>query len=113
MQEDLSAALQSRARLAALGEAVAKINHDLRNMLTSARLASDRLANSGDPVVAQTVPRLERALDRAAKLTENVLAYGRSEEPAAGALVLPARPRPSSRRPRTRGLHDDGVTPRA
>jgi signal transduction histidine kinase len=81
MQEDLAAALQSRGRLAALGEAVAKINHDLRNMLTTARMASDRLAGSGDPVVAQTVPRLERALDRAAKLTENVLAYGRSEEP--------------------------------
>ena len=81
MQEDLVAALQSRARLAALGEAVAKINHDLRNMLTSARLASDRLASSPDPKVAQALPRLERALDRAAKLTENVLSYGRSEAP--------------------------------
>ena len=82
MQEDLAQALQSRARLAALGEAVAKINHDLRNMLTSARMASDRLAASGDPKVAQSLPRLERALDRAARLTEEVLAYGRSEEPA-------------------------------
>ncbi len=82
MQEDLAQALQSRARLAALGEAVAKINHDLRNMLTSARMASDRLAASGDPGVAQSLPRLERALDRAARLTEGVLAYGRSEEPA-------------------------------
>ena len=82
MQEDLAQALQSRARLAALGEAVAKINHDLRNMLTSARMASDRLAASGDPKVAQSLPRLERALDRAARLAEEVLAYGRSEEPA-------------------------------
>ncbi|PNB45962.1 sensor histidine kinase, partial [Pseudomonas sp. GW456-12-10-14-LB2] len=65
MQEDLLTALQSRARLAALGEAVAKINHDLRNILTSAQIASDRLASSGDPKVAQALPRLERALDRA------------------------------------------------
>ena len=66
MQADLKTALNSRARLAALGEAVAKINHDLRNMLTSAQIASERLALSGDPSVAAALPRLERALDRAA-----------------------------------------------
>jgi signal transduction histidine kinase len=82
MQTDLLAALSSRARLAALGEAVAKINHDLRNMLTSAQLASERMSASGDPNVAQALPRLERALDRAAQLASNVLAFGRSEEPA-------------------------------
>jgi len=81
MQADLRAALASRARLAALGEAVAKINHDLRNMLTSAQLASERLASSGDPRVAQALPRLERALNRALTLATNVLAFGRSEEP--------------------------------
>ncbi len=82
MQADLRAALSSRARLAALGEAVAKINHDLRNMLTSAQLASARMAASGDPKVAQAFPRLERALDRAVTLATNVLAFGKSDEPA-------------------------------
>ncbi len=82
MQADLRAALSSRARLAALGEAVAKINHDLRNMLTSAQIASSRLAQSGDPKVAQALPRLERALDRAVTLASNVLTYGKSEEAA-------------------------------
>jgi len=82
MQAELRAALASRARLAALGEAVAKINHDLRNMLTSAQIASDRLAAIGDPKVAQALPRLERALDRAVTLATNVLAYGRSSESA-------------------------------
>jgi len=90
MQTDLRVALNSRARLAALGEAVAKINHDLRNMLTSAQIASERLALSGDPSVAAALPRLERALDRAAALASNVLDYGKSEErppePAAVAL---------------------------
>ena len=88
MQEDLLAALQSRARLAALGEAVAKINHDLRNMLTSAQMASDRLATSGDPKVAQAMPRLERALDRAVKLAQDVLEYGRSDEAPPQVAVL-------------------------
>jgi len=82
MQVDLRAALTSRARLAALGEAVAKINHDLRNMLTSAQIASERMAASGDPQVTQALPRLERALNRAILLASNVLAFGRSEEPA-------------------------------
>lgn len=92
MQADLRAALASRARLAALGEAVAKINHEMRNMLTSAQMASERLAASGDPVVARTLPRLERALNRAVTLATNVLDFGRSEEPspAPAATVLKA-----------------------
>ena len=87
MQEDLRNALNSRARLAALGEAVAKINHDLRNMLTSAQIASERLAALKDPKVSQALPRLERALDRAVKLASDVLAYGRTQE--AGPDVRP------------------------
>lgn len=82
MQADLRAALTSRARLAALGEAVAKINHDLRNMLTSAQIASERLAALGDPKVSQALPRLERALDRGVKLASDVLAYGKTQEAA-------------------------------
>jgi signal transduction histidine kinase len=91
MQSDLSAALASRARLAALGEAVAKINHEMRNMLTSAQLASERLATSGDPVVARTLPRLERALERAVTLAANVLAFGRTEEPPPAPRPVPLR----------------------
>ena len=89
MQADVRAALNSRARLAALGEAVAKINHDLRNMLTSAQIASERLAASDDPDVGRALPRLERALDRAVKLASHVLAYGRSQEPAPEARPAP------------------------
>ncbi|HZZ36911.1 MAG TPA: HAMP domain-containing sensor histidine kinase [Caulobacteraceae bacterium] len=91
MQVDLRAALNSRARLAALGEAVAKINHDLRNMLTSAQIASERLAQSGDPKVTQALPRLERALDRAITLASNVLTFGKTEEPAPEVRPTPLR----------------------
>jgi signal transduction histidine kinase len=92
MQADLRAALNSRARLAALGEAVAKINHDLRNMLTSAQIASERLAALKDPKVSQALPRLERALDRAVKLATEVLAYGKSAEPAPEIRATPLVP---------------------
>ena len=89
MQEEVRLSLRSRARLVALGEAVAKINHDLRNMLTSAQLASERLAESPDPEVARVLPRLERALGRAAALSRNVLEYGRSEEPEPQRVAVP------------------------
>jgi signal transduction histidine kinase len=89
MQSDLRAALASRARLAALGEAVAKINHDLRNMLTSAQIASERLAMLGDPRVSQALPRLERALDRAVTLASDVLNYGKTQEPTPQPAAVP------------------------
>jgi signal transduction histidine kinase len=82
MQDELRAALLSRARLASLGEAVAKINHDLRNILTSAQMAFERLADSADPRVAKALPRLERSLNRAIRLAQDVLDYGKSEEQA-------------------------------
>jgi signal transduction histidine kinase len=105
MQEEVRQALRSRARLAALGEAVAKISHDLRNMLTSAQMASERLATSGDPKVAKALPRLERALDRALSLSQNVLSYGRSEEPAPSPHRILLRPAVEA------AAEDAGLTP--
>jgi signal transduction histidine kinase len=108
MQEDLRQALQSRSRLAALGEAVAKINHDLRNMLTSAQMVTERLAKSGDPSVSQALPRLERALDRAVRLAENVLAYGKTEEAAPVKVAVSLGPAALAAA-EDAGLSSDGV----
>jgi signal transduction histidine kinase len=80
MQHDLQAYLRQKARLAALGAAVARIQHDLRNILASAQLASDRMAASEDAVVKRFSPRLVAALDRAVKLAASTLAFGRSVE---------------------------------
>ena len=100
MQADLRVALTSRARLAALGLAVDKINHEMRNMLTSAQMASERLAASGDPVVAGALPRLERALERAVRLATSVLTYGRAEE-------APPNPRPTPLKAAVEAAADD------
>jgi len=108
MQDEVRQSLRARSRLVALGEAVAKINHDLRNMLTSAQLASERLASSDDPHVAKAMPRLERALSRAAALTRNVLDYGKSEEPAPVLSVLPLEAAAVSAG-EDAGLEPDGV----
>lgn len=75
MQQGLRAALHQKTRLAALGTAVAKINHDLRNLLASARLVSDRLAGSEDPQVTRLAPSLVAAIDRAVHLCTNVLNF--------------------------------------
>jgi signal transduction histidine kinase len=81
MGEEVRVALRQRERLAALGEAVAKIAHDLRNSLAAAQLVSDRLSGSDDPKVRQSAPRLERAIARAAALAEAALKYGKADEP--------------------------------
>jgi signal transduction histidine kinase len=108
MQADLRAALSSRARLAALGEAVAKINHDLRNMLTSAQIASERLAALKDPKVSQALPRLERALDRAVKLASDVLTYGKTQEAPPEPRAVPLAQALETAAEEAR-LTDDGV----
>ena len=79
-QREIYGFLQQKARLAQLGEAVAKIQHDLRNILSSAQIASDRLAAIEDPVVRRITPRLVGALDRATALATDTLRYGRADE---------------------------------
>lgn len=81
MQSELATMLQQRSRLAALGLAAAKVNHDLRNMLSSAQLISDRLALSDDPTVKRFAPKLIASLDRAIALLSETLRFGRAEEP--------------------------------
>ncbi|MEL6415998.1 MAG: HAMP domain-containing sensor histidine kinase [Pseudomonadota bacterium] len=81
MEEAVSNAFRQQERLAQLGEAVAKINHDLRNSLATAQLVSDTLSRSDDPRVAKSLPRLERALERAINLASDTLKYGRSSTP--------------------------------
>jgi len=81
MQQDLTGALKQKQRLAQLGEAVAKISHDLRNILTSAQLFGDRIETSTDPSVQRLAPKLVNQITRAVHLTESTLAFGKAEEP--------------------------------
>ncbi|MFD1807745.1 histidine kinase dimerization/phospho-acceptor domain-containing protein [Gemmobacter lanyuensis] len=80
MQTELIAALRQKERLAQLGGAVAKISHDLRNILTSAQLFADRIEQSADPGVARAVPKLVTSISRAVNLCEATLAFGKAEE---------------------------------
>jgi signal transduction histidine kinase len=82
MQTALRSALLQQQRLAQMGLSISKISHDLRHSLGAAQLVSERLAMVDDPVVQRSLPRLERALERAAGLAESTLRYGRAEERA-------------------------------
>jgi signal transduction histidine kinase len=80
MQHELSEMLSQKTRLAALGLAVSKISHDLRNMLSSAQLLSDRLRAVKDPTVQRLVPKLIASLDRAIRLCVHTLDFGQAQE---------------------------------
>jgi signal transduction histidine kinase len=80
MQTELHGQLQSKGHLAALGLAVSKINHDLRNLLAAAQLASERLADSPDPAVKRLSGKLVSTLERAVAYCTTTLNYGAARE---------------------------------
>ncbi|MEJ0051283.1 MAG: HAMP domain-containing sensor histidine kinase [Methylovirgula sp.] len=82
MQDTLVRELTQKKHLAALGLAVAKINHDLRNMLAAAQLLSDRLGNVTDPLAQRLAPKLVATLDRAIRFCQTTLTYGRATDEA-------------------------------
>jgi signal transduction histidine kinase len=80
MQTELAGLLAQKNRLAQLGLAVSKINHDLRNMLANAQLISDRLVDVPDPTVQRFVPKLIASLDRAISFCNSSLQFGGATE---------------------------------
>ena len=92
LQVRLTGALRQKERLAALGGAVAKISHDLRNLLTTAQILADRIDASTDPGVKRTAPKLLSSLSRAISLCERTLTFGRAEEPPPEPAVFPLAP---------------------
>jgi signal transduction histidine kinase len=92
MQRDLVSMLHQKSRLAALGLAVSKINHDLRNLLASSQLLSDQLASVPDPRVQRFAPKLMRSLERAIAFCQSTLSYGRAQEAAPDRRMILVEP---------------------
>lgn len=80
MEAALAGELRQSRRLAEVGLAVSKVNHELRNLLTTAQLLGDRLEGVPDPAVQRVAPRLVATLARAIRFCEATLAYGRAAE---------------------------------
>ncbi|WP_372990623.1 sensor histidine kinase [Sulfitobacter sp.] len=88
LETELTQALRQKERLAQLGQAVSKISHDLRNILTSAQLFTDRIEMSEDPTVKRMAPKLVSSITRAVHLCESTLAFGKAEEPGPTLTVV-------------------------
>ncbi len=90
MQNQLTGSLKQKEHLAQMGGAVAKISHDLRNILTTTQLLVDRMETSVDPMVQRAAPKLVNSLSRAVNLCESTLAFGKAEEtpPALSRVAL-------------------------
>lgn len=80
LQRELNRLIAQKSRLAGLGLAVSKINHDLRNLLAAAQINVDRVGEIDDPTVQRFVPRLIATLDRAVAFCTNTLKYGSAAE---------------------------------
>ena len=102
LQTDLTNALRQKERLAQLGGAVAKVSHDLRNILTAAQLFADRIEASRVRVrsVAMSTSPASEAIST---LTESTPSRWTPPTPLSGrALPIPRlteTPRRSERRP--------------
>ena len=92
MQRQLSGVLLQKTRLAQLGLAVSKINHDLRGLLANAQLLSDRLTAIPDPTVQRFAPKLIASLDRAINFCNDTLRFGRAEEAAPRRELMRLKP---------------------
>lgn len=88
LETELTQALRQKERLAQLGQAVSKISHDLRNILTTAQLFTDRIEMSEDPSVKRMAPKLVSSITRAVHLCESTLAFGKAEEPSPTLTVV-------------------------
>jgi signal transduction histidine kinase len=77
LQREIRASLRQKSRLAEIGAASNKINHDLRNILSTARLLSDRLARSEDERTRKFAPTILKTIDRATRLASDAIQYVR------------------------------------
>ena len=82
LEAKLAQELRRSKKLASLGLMIAKISHDLRNVLSGAQLFSERIAELKNPSVQRFAPRLVDSLRRAIDLCEGTLAYGADQRAA-------------------------------
>jgi signal transduction histidine kinase len=79
LKRELRASLRQKSRLAEIGSASNKINHDLRNILSTARLLSDRLAHSKDQNTRKFAPTIMNTIDRATRMASEAIEYVRDQ----------------------------------
>jgi signal transduction histidine kinase len=92
MQSALSMVLGRNARLVSVGTSVAKIGHDLRNVLAPALLMSERLETHPDPTVRRAGEVIMGSVERASELVGQTLKFVRESPAPLAAVRFPLAP---------------------
>ncbi len=92
MQIQLRQALTQRERLAAVGAAVTKVSHDLKNILATAMLESERLAASADAETQRITAGIVRAIERAVAMSKSTLKFAQEGLPDVHRRLHPVAP---------------------
>jgi len=87
MRQTVRNSLVQNQRLASLGTGMTQINHDLRNLLSTALLLSEQLENSEDSRVRQKMPHITQSIEAAADLCQQTLSFARE-----GSVMLRTKP---------------------
>ena len=82
IRETEAAAQYQRARIVSMANAIGRISHDLRGILSPALLAAERLHASPEPTVRRASDVVARAVDRAIELIQATLELARDEPSA-------------------------------
>ncbi len=92
LQHQLRISLSQRERLAAVGTAVTKVSHDLKNLIATAILESDRLAAVGGEETRRITAGIVRALERAVALSKSTLRFAQEGLPVVHARAQALAP---------------------
>ena len=92
MQVELRAALTQQARFAAIGRAVSQIHHDLRSILSTVSLTSERLAKSDDSATGRIAKLLVGSVEKAIDLCTQTQDLARGETPVPAKTLFPLYP---------------------
>jgi signal transduction histidine kinase len=76
-------------RLAELGAAQAKLNHDLRNIMASALMLADRLSSGDDAKVSRSGKLIVAALEQASSLIATTFDFATERSPSLSCTRLP------------------------
>ena len=88
MQVTLRVMLKRHQHLASLGASVAKVNHDLKGVLSAVMVMGESMSESSDPLIRRKMPLFISSLERSISLCSRILVYvGQSKQPTYSSRV--------------------------
>ncbi len=92
LQQELRATLARNERLTQIGGSMAKISHDVRNLLSPAMLAAERLHEHPDPLARRYGDMVARAVERVMEVIGRMLDFARDGQAPSSLAVVKLGP---------------------